>query len=783
MIPDRVLSANVDACCEGGRHRSVDRGPGVVAAAVPRHGTRRLPGHPDDDGRHARAGRAAGLHGPARQLDAVDLRLPAAPRRPGPNFSWVLATRALRRMDELDLSSLTLALSGAEPVDPDAVEAFVAAAEPFGFTAGGVFPAFGMAEVAIGGSFPQRGRGLVCDTVDRDRPRARPRRQAGRDRRSRRPRAQRPPAAAARHPGARARDPHRRARVARRAARTPRRRAADPGHVGDARLLQAARRHRRAVRPTAGCAPATSAYMVDGELVLCGRIKDVIIVGGRNVFPEDIERAVGVVDGVRAGNVIAFGMEGYKGKESVVVVAETKAAPTTRRPAPGHPPPDAGGGAACPPRDVMLVQPSTLPKTSSGKLQRSLCRERVPRGASCDRLTPIPVFGARDRHRGHDLEHEIESSACSASFEHPGGVPTAIVSASAGRVTHRFTDRASRRRRHGGASRRSHDRRPVRRSLATPWASTSATVAPDADDVVPDVYAEPASSRGRDASRPTVPARVSAASGGGAETTRARRPAPTTPPARPSTAPWPRPTPSLAGAVRWPTAVSPAGPPRLDVAATAATASSTTPPSPPSRSGSRRRAQSPCSTSTTTSATAPGDRRVPRRRARGRPRRRARRAGEPRRGHRRGRGRWRDRRDATDARCPAAPTRPRSSTPLELASWQSTRAAPGRADVRSGRHADVARHRAQRSSLTSAGSSAEWEPVASPLVGRSVVHECRLAGDAHERADAQLAPPAGRGTVRAGAPRRRVPARRRTRHAGDRAALRIGGCVGRSTRP
>jgi fatty-acyl-CoA synthase len=107
---------------------------------------------------------------------------------------------------------------------------------------------------------------------------------------------------------------------------------------------------------------------------VCGRIKDVIIVGGRNVFPEDVERAVADVDGVRAGNVIAFGTEGRRGREALVVVAETKAEEAIPvRTAVASKVTDAVGVA---PEDVVLVRPGTLPKTSSGKLQRSLCRDR-----------------------------------------------------------------------------------------------------------------------------------------------------------------------------------------------------------------------------------------------------------------------------------------------------------------------------------------------------------------------------------------------------------------------
>ena len=166
MIPDRVLRANLDASCE-----AAALGVGEVMVSW-------LPLYHD-------MGLVGFLSLP--MTVGVDL-VQAAPQdflaKPGnwmqwisdwggtatagPNFAWVLATRALGRMEGLELSQLTLALSGAEPVDPNAVEAFVRAAEPFGFKPGSMFPAFGMAEVAIGGAFPPRHRGMVTDSVDRE---------------------------------------------------------------------------------------------------------------------------------------------------------------------------------------------------------------------------------------------------------------------------------------------------------------------------------------------------------------------------------------------------------------------------------------------------------------------------------------------------------------------------------------------------------------------------------------------------------------------------------------
>ena len=286
----------------------------------------------------------------------------------GPNFSYALAARALKRMSGLDLSRWRVALNGAEPVNPATVKDFIEAGAPFGFRAGAAFPAFGMAEVAIGGSFPPPMRGLVTDYVDaralESENRAVP---------------VAPDADGVRGlarlgrpiPGLQFRicDPATGAELAEREVGELEIQGTSvtPGYYKHPDLTAATFRD-------GWLRTGDLAYLVEGELVICGRIKDLIIVGGRNVFPQDVERAVEDVEGVRAGNVIAFGVDGHRGKEGLVVVAETKAndAASVRSAVAERIRASIGLSAG----DIVLVEPGTIPKTSSGKLQRSLCKTR-----------------------------------------------------------------------------------------------------------------------------------------------------------------------------------------------------------------------------------------------------------------------------------------------------------------------------------------------------------------------------------------------------------------------
>jgi fatty-acyl-CoA synthase len=295
----------------------------------------------------------------------------------GPNFSYALAARAMRRAGALDLSSWRLALNGAEPVNPSTVRDFTDAGAAFGLSAGAAFPAFGMAELAIGGTFPTPGSGLRVDTVD------------GRVVESDRYAA---PAPSEDAPGARA--------FARLGRAIPglEIRIVDPEtgssmlerEVGELEIRGDSVTPGYYKRPDETAATFRGewlrtgdlGYVVDGELVLCGRIKDVIIVGGRNVFPEDVERAAEQADGVRAGNVIAFSITSERGKERLVVVAETKA--DDHGPVKAQVATKVREAVGLPTDDVVLVLPGSLPKTSSGKLQRSLCRTRY----QADELQP-----------------------------------------------------------------------------------------------------------------------------------------------------------------------------------------------------------------------------------------------------------------------------------------------------------------------------------------------------------------------------------------------------------
>jgi fatty-acyl-CoA synthase len=262
-------------------------------------------------------------------------------------------------------------LNGAEPIDTRTVERFCTVAAPHGFDRRAAFCAFGMAEVAIAGTFPEPMSGMTVDTVSR--PELEQHRLA--------------------LPSPDGDDAVSFARLGRPVPGLELR-VVDPAagdeigarSVGEVELRGTSVTTGYYRRPDATAAAfhdgwlrtGDLGYVVDGELVVCGRMKDMIIVGGRNVLPEDVERAVADVDGVRAGNVIAFGTQRRPGREAVVVVAETRDRdPSRLRDAVATRVRDAVGVPAA---DIVLVAPGTLPKTSSGKLQRSLCKSRYTDG-------------------------------------------------------------------------------------------------------------------------------------------------------------------------------------------------------------------------------------------------------------------------------------------------------------------------------------------------------------------------------------------------------------------
>jgi acyl-CoA synthetase (AMP-forming)/AMP-acid ligase II len=302
-----------------------------------------------------------------------------------PNFAYDLCARRISReqMAGLDLSSWRVAFCGAEPVRAETLERFARRFEPVGFRHEAFYPCYGMAEATLFVSGGRPGRGPVIKTVDGEA--------------LERHRVQAPGAAATR----------RRLVGCGHAQGDQVIAVVDPesavpcpdGQVGEVWVsganvapgywgrTDAAFRTRLADGTGSFLRTGDLGFLDGGELYITGRIKELIIVRGRNLYPHDVERCVAQSHALLEGAMgAAFSLD-LDEEERLVVVHEV----ARRRPSDGEMLDAHWAATEAVARDLdahlhelVLLLPGGLPKTSSGKLQRGRCRDlyrsdRLPR--------------------------------------------------------------------------------------------------------------------------------------------------------------------------------------------------------------------------------------------------------------------------------------------------------------------------------------------------------------------------------------------------------------------
>ncbi|GAA3529865.1 AMP-binding protein [Zobellella aerophila] len=294
-----------------------------------------------------------------------------------PNFAYELCLKRIEptALEGLDLSRWRLAFNGAEAVSPDTLKRFVERFAPYGLKQEAVTPVYGLAEASVGLLFPPLGRGPLIDCIGREplalEHRALPTAEEDEG-------AQRFVSCGAPLPGY--------------AIRIVDEAGQEVGERIEGRLEfkgpSATRGYCRNKEATADLFhdgwldTGDRAYVAAGEVYLTGRVKDMVIRGGRNLYPQEIEEAVAAVEGVRKGGVAVFGSpDPATGTERLVVLAETRLE----------------GGSALgrlrqavvsavlgvlgePPDEVVLAPPHTVLKTSSGKVRRAASRNLYLQG-------------------------------------------------------------------------------------------------------------------------------------------------------------------------------------------------------------------------------------------------------------------------------------------------------------------------------------------------------------------------------------------------------------------
>lgn len=317
----------------------------------------------------------------------------------GPNFAYALCVKRIREkeLQGIDLSTWRVAGCGAEPIRPETLESFAEKFAGLGFRSSALLPSYGMAESSLAVTFSELGEGLKTLSVATD-----PLFESGRveivaDRMEERTSTPSLPDTAVRLVSCGPQFPEHEVAVFAPddAGETP----LGEDRVGELRIkgpsvmkgyFEDAERTKEAF---AGSWLRTGdlGFLHDGRVFVCGRSKEVIIVNGRNYYPQDIEWEASHAGGVRKGNVVAFGARDNveRDRERVVVafeVQDTSGIVDPRELADAKLPVAQAirklvqDGLQLTLDDVVPLGHGVLPKTSSGKLQRAKTRELYEAG-------------------------------------------------------------------------------------------------------------------------------------------------------------------------------------------------------------------------------------------------------------------------------------------------------------------------------------------------------------------------------------------------------------------
>lgn len=305
-----------------------------------------------------------------------------------PNFAYELCLKRIKDKDieGLDLSSWRLSLNGAEAVNPNTIEGFIKKFEPYGFKAETMYPVYGLAENTVALSFPPLNRKPLIDKIDLHIYETQQFAEPTSD----------PKKPYLRIVSCGNAIPHHQLRIVdEKNTEVPERKVGSIQFKGPS-MMQGYYNNKEAteeVFASEWCNTGDLGYMADKELYITGRKKDIIIKAGRNIYPEIIEEVTSHVQGVRKGCVAAFGVvDPILGTEKLVIVAESRENNNKLK--------DnmikkimerVTTAINVPPDEIKIVQPNVIPKTSSGKLQRSACKALYQKGKLSGWALPLWV--------------------------------------------------------------------------------------------------------------------------------------------------------------------------------------------------------------------------------------------------------------------------------------------------------------------------------------------------------------------------------------------------------